>query len=847
MNVKIFKKILAITLIFIWVLSPVVPVLRVTQTEEGEKIKLGIEVSKAEAQFSSGYSYRRTITIQESQVTGGSNLTNFPVLMSFTEPELRTTGNGGNVTDAQGDDIIFSLNSQGTTLLDFERERYTPTTGEIIAWVEIPTLDFDDNTVVYMFYGNSSVTSSQENVAGTWDTTYDGVWHMDDSGSTNVDSAGTANNGTVSGATAGAVGKIGPAYDFDGINDVSTVTDAAILDYTNTATFEAWVRTDDVSTAPSFSTLWVSQNAPDGAGASDWSGVDSVIIGETEYFAGLLCADTVATFRTATRPLGTGDLSAWTSRTATGTPANTGGCDIGVDSDGVYIWHVVMSSDAGTNTRIAYATSTLDYTGWALASWKSLNNLTTLAGAAEGSSIDIVVSGERAYFAVLLLNGTTEAFRTGSVQLDGSGWTGWTSQSTTNMTGGTGESCSVGIDTDGAKLYYSGHCHSGTTSTYGRAWSNFDGTGFSGWQNDTDPAAGVAGDTEFNQVDSTIVGGFSYHAFYGHESVDENWVIASSSPQGGSVSSWIVSSSSAPSLPDGAGAVESSVPSVESDGKNIYYGAYAHNTATELFQVSSTTLPAHPFVSKRNAYELIQTGPGYVFDWAGKPTTFGSTTAASTFYHVAVTHSGSVMRYFINGQEYSSTTVTTDFATNANDLLFGQGHRANGSTIFFNGILDEIRVSSSTQSIPWIQTGYNNQNSTSTFYTISAQEENDVLPTVTTNFATPGFDSANLHGVKTGGTDGTEHGFAYSTNATLSSGVSTTTLGALLGNHAFSNYITGLSPSQVYYYRAYVTNGAGTGFGTINSFTTGNSNVSRNIRLFGTMKFLNGRAIVHQQ
>lgn len=120
-------------------------------------------------------------------------------------------------------------------------------------------------------------------------------------------------------------------------------------------------------------------------------------------------------------------------------------------------------------------------------------------------------------------------------------------------------------------------------------------------------------------------------------------------------------------------------------------------------------------------------------------------------------------------------------------------------------------------------------------------------PIVTTNFATPGFNSATLHGVKTGGDDADEHGFAYSTDSSLSTGVSTTTLGSLSGNDAFSNFITGLSSNQTYFFRAYATNGGGTGYGTIKGFVTGNSDAQRNTRLFGRLNFLNGRMILNQQ
>jgi hypothetical protein len=97
-------------------------------------------------------------------------------------------------------------------------------------------------------------------------------------------------------------------------------------------------------------------------------------------------------------------------------------------------------------------------------------------------------------------------------------------------------------------------------------------------------------------------------------------------------------------------------------------------------------------------------------------------------------------------------------------------------------------------------------------------------PTITTGSVSPVYSgSATLGGsvTATGGGSGTMNpiGFAYSTNSTLSTGVSTTT-GSQTGTGSFSGTITGLSPSTTYYYRAYATNATGTGYGSIQSFTT---------------------------
>jgi hypothetical protein len=98
-----------------------------------------------------------------------------------------------------------------------------------------------------------------------------------------------------------------------------------------------------------------------------------------------------------------------------------------------------------------------------------------------------------------------------------------------------------------------------------------------------------------------------------------------------------------------------------------------------------------------------------------------------------------------------------------------------------------------------------------------------VAPTVTTSAASSITSSGGtLNGsiTATGGANATQSGFAYSTNSALSTSVSTSTLGAQTGTASFSQAVSSLSPNTTYYFRAYATNGVGTGYGTIVSFTT---------------------------
>ncbi len=150
------------------------------------------------------------------------------MLFNSIDPDLRHTSNGGDVTDLEGDDIIFRGEDVATCApaappctLDHEIEKYDNATGELVAWVRIPSLNTNDvsntsDTVIYIYYGNSTVTTPNENPTGVWDANYKGVWHLDEGDSTAADfyQDSTTNNehGTLTdanGNSTAAAGQIG--------------------------------------------------------------------------------------------------------------------------------------------------------------------------------------------------------------------------------------------------------------------------------------------------------------------------------------------------------------------------------------------------------------------------------------------------------------------------------------------------------------------------------------------------------------------------------------------------------------------------------------------------------------
>jgi hypothetical protein len=171
------------------------------------------------ADSSNGYSYRSAITIDHTKVRN-TDQTNFPVFVSGTYSYLAITSSGGSVTNSNGYDIIFTSDASGMTPLSYERETYNATTGAINFWVKVPTVSHTTDTVIYMFYGNSSVTTDQSNAAGVWDSNYRGVWHM--GSSSTLSGADSTSNGytlTNNNGTTATSGFINGAASFNGTNN----------------------------------------------------------------------------------------------------------------------------------------------------------------------------------------------------------------------------------------------------------------------------------------------------------------------------------------------------------------------------------------------------------------------------------------------------------------------------------------------------------------------------------------------------------------------------------------------------------------------------------------------------
>ncbi len=174
------------------------------------------------------WGYRKIFQIDDAKVPATQS--NFPVMISLTS-------DAGLQANARPDgfDILFT-NSSGTKL-DHEIEKYVSGTGELIAWVKVPSLSSTADTKIYMYYGNPSAIN-QQNVAGTWDSNYAAVYHYPNGSTLSaLDSTINNKNGTISGASA-TTGKIDGSASFGGSTNMHKIT--STITATAQRTWETW-------------------------------------------------------------------------------------------------------------------------------------------------------------------------------------------------------------------------------------------------------------------------------------------------------------------------------------------------------------------------------------------------------------------------------------------------------------------------------------------------------------------------------------------------------------------------------------------------------------------------------
>ena len=225
MRYSIFKKYLLIIVLVLLIGSAFTPI-----TIGEEKNICKIQNIDRFDWWNTEWEYRRVIIINHNMVEG--DLANFPVLISITSYDFTAHA------QSDGDDFVFTSEDHNIKY-SHEIESYDSSSGELIAWVRIPFLDGDADTIIYLYYGNPNC-ASQEESDDVWDYDFIHVWHL---GFSLKDSAGI-NSGSNYGTDV-VTGKVGKARDFNqSENDYITFGDMYQPGdgYLTTMTWEGWVK-----------------------------------------------------------------------------------------------------------------------------------------------------------------------------------------------------------------------------------------------------------------------------------------------------------------------------------------------------------------------------------------------------------------------------------------------------------------------------------------------------------------------------------------------------------------------------------------------------------------------------
>ena len=119
--------------------------------------------------YDDSWEFRKKITLSLNTATNvDDDLTDFPALISFTDTDLIQTN------ESLGRDFVFTQ-SDGLTVISHEIEKFDNTTGEVIAWVRIPTLSATATTEMYIYYKGDTIGFNSANV---WNDDYVLVWHL---------------------------------------------------------------------------------------------------------------------------------------------------------------------------------------------------------------------------------------------------------------------------------------------------------------------------------------------------------------------------------------------------------------------------------------------------------------------------------------------------------------------------------------------------------------------------------------------------------------------------------------------------------------------------------------------
>lgn len=193
----------------------------------------------------SGYTYQRILTIDHTKVsTMSATYTNMPVLVSTIGVTFSTAAAGGHLSNANGYDLIFSTMNDCSFKLSWDTEAVNATgVSSMTVWVNVPSISSTTDTVFYVCYGNSGISTYQSVSSTTWDANFKGVWHFTNglTLATN-DSTSVGNTWTNTNTVLAATGQVDGGLVTNGSNNLSLPANTVSLQIADNITMESWFK-----------------------------------------------------------------------------------------------------------------------------------------------------------------------------------------------------------------------------------------------------------------------------------------------------------------------------------------------------------------------------------------------------------------------------------------------------------------------------------------------------------------------------------------------------------------------------------------------------------------------------
>lgn len=197
------------------------------------------------------FGFSKSATLSSAQV-GSVDSTNWPLAIALdgnvqaADADFATVGNGGFAQSSSGYDIRPYSDSACTSALTYELVYYDPTTGKLEMHVNIPTLSHTVDTVIYICFGNSGISTDGSSVS-TWNSNFKGVYHLPNGSSLTANDSTGVNNGTLVNTPVATTGEIDGSASFTKTSsqNINLGNDTS-LQITGNLTISAWVNITSV-------------------------------------------------------------------------------------------------------------------------------------------------------------------------------------------------------------------------------------------------------------------------------------------------------------------------------------------------------------------------------------------------------------------------------------------------------------------------------------------------------------------------------------------------------------------------------------------------------------------------